>query len=96
MSTITGAHFSVTSKPEKGLVVEPPSKDAVNLSPKAKAALNAFQSTLGILGQTPIPGIRAVTAALLQVVKGIQVRTCSSRVFHSSVLHNDTGIFFAP
>ena len=86
MTTITGSHPSMTSKPEKGpgLVVEPPSKNPVNLSPNAKAALNAFQSTLGILGQTPIPGIKAVTAALLQVVKGIQVRTCSSRVFRTS------------
>ena len=74
----------MTSEPKKGLVV-----------PKAKAALNAFQCTLSIFGQTPIPGIRAVTAALLQVVKGIQVRTRSSRVFHSSVLHNDTENLFA-
>ena len=84
-TNITEAHLSLTSKPEQGPVVQPlPSKNAVNSSPNAKAALNAFQSTLGVLGQTPIPGIRAVTSALLQVVKGVQVSACFSRVFRNS------------
>ena len=82
VTAITEAHLSVTSKPEQSPVVQPPpSKNTVNSSPNAKAAFNAFQSTLGVLGQTPIPGIGAVTAVLLQVVKGVQVRACSSRVF---------------
>jgi len=68
-----GAHLSVSKKPEKDLVVQQvPSKNAFNLSPTAKAALNAFQCTLDALGKTPIPGIGAVTAVLLQVVKGVQ------------------------
>jgi len=72
-ASISGAHHSVTKKPEKDLVVQQgPSKNAFNLSPTAKAALNAFQCTLDALGKTPIPGIGAVTAVLLQVVKGVQ------------------------
>jgi len=74
---ITGAHPSVTREPEQdplAILVQPrPSKTAMSLSPNAKGALNAFQYTLDILGKTPIPGIGAVTAALLQVVKGVQV-----------------------
>ena len=93
-TTITEAHLSVTSKPEQGPTVQLlPSKNAVNSSPNAKAALNAFQSILGVLGQAPIPGIGAVTSALLQVIKGVQVSACFSRVFPTSI--NDTEIFFA-
>lgn len=76
-TTITGAHLSVTRKPEQGPAVQPPpSKNAVDFSPNTKAALNAFQCTLDVLGKTPIPGIGAVTATLSQVVKGVQVRAC--------------------
>ena len=93
-TTITEAHLSVTSKPEQGPTVQLlPSKNAVNSSPNAKAALNAFQSILGVLGQAPIPGIGAVTSALLQVIKGVQVSACFSRVLPTSI--NDTEIFFA-
>jgi hypothetical protein len=37
------------------------------------ATLNAFKSTLEVLGQTPLPGIGAVTTALLRVIRGLQV-----------------------
>ena len=70
-AAVTGAK---NRKPVQGPVVQPPSKNAVNLSPNAKAALSAFQSTLCALGTTPIPGIGAVTTALLQVIKSVQVR----------------------
>ena len=64
-----GAHLFATKKPENDLVVQQaPSKNAFNLSPTAKAALNAFQCTLDALGKTPIPGMGVVTAVLLKVV----------------------------
>ena len=82
----TAALNSMTGEPQKdppAIVQPPPSKNTMNHSSNATAALNAFQSTLGILGQTPIPGIGAVTAMLLQVIKGVQVRV-SSRLSHYS------------
>jgi hypothetical protein len=48
---ITGAHPSVTRGPEQDplAIVQPlPSKTAMDLSPNAKAALNAFQYTLDV------------------------------------------------
>ena len=88
------AHLSAIKKPENDLVVQQASsKNAFNLSPTAKAALNAFQFTLDALGKTPIPGIGAVTAVLLQVVKGVQVR---ARVLSGlSYSHNDTEVFLS-
>jgi hypothetical protein len=74
----------VTREPEQDPVVQTPaSKTAVKFSPNAKAALSAFQYTLDVLGKTPVPGIGAVTAALTQVVKGVQVRASSSRVIRT-------------
>ena len=85
---------SVTRKAEQDPVVQPlPCKTAVEISPSAKAALNAFQCTLDALGKTPIPGIGAVTATLLHIVKGVQVRGVFLGL--SFYLHNDTKIFFA-
>ena len=72
-TTITEAE---TIKPEQGPGLQLPSKNAIDLSPNAKAALNAFQYTLNALGKMPIPGIGAFTTALLQVVKGVQVGAC--------------------
>lgn len=86
MTIITGVHPSVTRGPEQdplAMVQPPPSKTAMNLLPNTKAALNAFQYTLNVLGKTPIPGIGAVTAVLLQVVKGVQVRVSSSGLTHT-------------
>ena len=80
----TTDHSSMTRELKKNspaIVQPPPSKNAINFSPNATAALNAFQLTLDLLGKTPIPGIGAVTAVLLQVVKSVQVRM-SSRVSH--------------
>lgn len=72
-NAIIETHTSVSSEPEHDSVVQaPPSKNDSSLSPKAKAALSALQYTLDLLGKTPLPGIGAVTAALLQVVKGVQ------------------------
>jgi hypothetical protein len=47
--------------------------DSRATSSRSKAALNAFKSSLEILGQTPLPGIEAITAALLRVIDGLQV-----------------------
>ena len=57
------------------------SKNVINLSPNAKSALNSFQCPLDALGKTEIPGIGVVTAALLHVVKGVQVGACLFRSF---------------
>jgi len=73
VTTMAGTHPFLTGESEQDPIVQPPPpKNAVDLSPKANAALNAFQHTLEVLGKTPIPGIGAVTATLLQVVKGVQ------------------------
>ena len=88
-TTVTGAK---TRKHKQIPVVQPPSKNAINLSPNTKAALIAFQCTLDALGTTPIPGIGAVTAVLLQVIESVQVGACLIGV---SYLHNDSEIFSA-
>jgi predicted lipid-binding transport protein (Tim44 family) len=38
-----------------------------------KAALNAFKTTLEVLGKAPLPGIGMVAAAALRVIQGLQV-----------------------
>jgi len=63
----------ITEESHQDSVVQPSlDENVTNLSPNASTALNAFKYMLQALGQIPVPGIGAVTTALLQVVKGIQ------------------------
>lgn len=74
----------ITEESHQDPVIQPSlDENVTNLSPSASAALNAFKYMLQALGQIPVPGIGAVTTALLQVVRGIQVRLLSSQAVQS-------------
>lgn len=83
--TTSGENNPIITEESHQDPVDQPSLDenVTNLSPNASAALNAFKYMLQALGQIPVPGIGAVTTALLQVVRGIQVRLLSSQAVQS-------------